>query len=325
MKDPFNLFIEDSVYLVEHDYYKLMYKTKLIFFNYLLNDKSIEDFKKRTNRMWNKIDHSYMEQRIKELDDMIKQTDLEGKKILNPDEKFEKIYEVASISKYKETESRYKKIIDNYYARVKNTLNKDYIDKKAYLSKIVEKYDSTQQTIPYFNKNGFVQSYHNVASYNSMVFNTSLNHAGWNRTAYDSKLLGITLEYLPAHTFACPLCQKWQGKVYSNDGKYGTIDGIKYEPKENAINGGVGHPNCKHQWLLYWDKNQIQTYDYSSNEWKDRYQARQKKQALELKRKRLKTDRDIYKELNNYEEVDKINAQIRTLNSTIKEQKELMK
>ena len=61
-----------------------------------------------------------------------------------------------------------------------------------------------------------------------------------------------------------------------------------------------------------------------SNEWKDRYQARQKKQALELKRKRLKTDRDIYKELNNYEEVDKINAQIRTLNSAIKEQKELI-
>lgn len=317
MKDPFNLFIEDSVYLVEHDYYKLMYKTKLIFFNYLLNDKSIEDFKKKTNRMWNKIDHSYMEQRIKELDDMVKQTDLEGKKILNPDEKFEKIYEVASISKYKETESRYKKIIDNYYARVKNTLNKDYIDKKAYLSKIVEKYDSIQQTIPYFNKNGFVQSYHNVASYNSMVFNTSLNHAGWNRTAYDSKLLGITLEYLPAHTFACPLCQKWQGKVYSNDGKYGTIDGIKYEPKENAINGGVGHPNCKHQWLLYWDKNQIQTDDYSSAKWEEKYKEKQKEKAVKRQIEKLENDKVIYSKLNNQEKVDKINQILSKLNQAL--------
>lgn len=317
MKDPFNLFIEDSVYLVEHDYYKLMYKTKLTFFNYLLNGRNVEDFKKRTDRIWNKIDHSYMEQRIKELDDMIKQTDLEGRKILNPDEDFVKIYEVASISKYKETENRYKKIIDNYYERIKKTLDKDYIDKNAYLSKIVEKYDSTQQTIPYFNKNGFVQSYHNVASYNSMVFNTSLNHSGWNRTAYDSKLLGITLEYLPAHTFACPLCQEWQGKVYSNNGTYGTIDGIKYEPKENAIKGGVGHPNCKHQWLLYWDKSQIQKDDYSSANWEEKYKEKQKEKAVKRQIEKLENDKAIYSKLNNQEKVDKINQMLNKLNQSL--------
>ena len=35
MKDPFDLFIEDSVYTVNDDYYKLMYKTKFTFFDYL--------------------------------------------------------------------------------------------------------------------------------------------------------------------------------------------------------------------------------------------------------------------------------------------------
>ena len=97
----------------------------------------------------------------------------------------------------------------------------------------------------------------------------------------------------------------------------------RYPNIEEAYNGGLKHPNCKHN--ITTNVGQQETDDYSSDEWKARYQARQKKQALELKRKRLKTDRDIYKELNNYGDVEKVNAKIRALNKAIKEQKELMK
>ena len=40
MKDPFNTFIKDSVYENTNKYYKLMFQTKRIFFDYLMNKKS---------------------------------------------------------------------------------------------------------------------------------------------------------------------------------------------------------------------------------------------------------------------------------------------
>ena len=44
-----------------------------------------------------------------------------------------------------------------------------------------------------------------------MLYNINLLRASWNRTAYDSRLLGNNLWYLPAHTFACPMCMGQQG------------------------------------------------------------------------------------------------------------------
>ena len=32
--------------------------------------------------------------------------------------------------------------------------------------------------------------------------------------------------------------------------------------KEDAVSGGVGHPNCKHTWTLFWDYDQIQDEKY---------------------------------------------------------------
>ena len=313
MKDPFDLFIDDSVYMVNDDYYKLMYKTKVTFFDYLNKGKSLEEFKKANAKIWKSFDHSFMKQRMEELEEMIKQRDLNGRQIVNPKARYKQVYEIVSMNKYKSVEDKFKDVIDKYYKVKLKTLNKDYIDKTSYLTKGVETYDEVQQTIPYYNKDGSIHSYHNIASYNSMLYNTSLTHAGWNRTEYDSKLLGIEIYYLPAHTMACPLCQEWQGKLYSNNGKYGTIDGMKYQPKENAIEGGIGHPNCRHQWTLYWSKDQIQEDTYSSGKWIEEYQNKQKQRAVERKISTLENDKEIYKKIGNYEEVDKANNKISKL------------
>ena len=321
MKDPFNLFIEDSVYYSKNEYYKLMYKTKRLFFEYLEQGKSLQEFKKASSKIWEDIDHSYMEQRIKELEDMIKQRDLEGNEIVEPNAKFQEIYELAKESKFIGTEKKYKISIDSYYKGRLKTIKKDYIDKQSYLSKIVEKYDEVQAIIPYHNKDGTIRSWHNIADYNSMLYNTNLNRAGWNRTLFDSKLLDNQLLYLPAHTFACPLCMEYQGKIYSTNGTSGYVNGMKYVPKEIAIEGGVGHPNCKHQWTIYWDKSQVQDNDYNSSEWEEKYINKQKIQSLQLQRTKLKNDKEIFKNLNNYEEVDKINMKIRNLTARIKELK----
>ena len=51
MKDPFSLFIEDSAYYSKNEYYKLMYETKRVFFDYLYKNKTLAEFKKETEKI----------------------------------------------------------------------------------------------------------------------------------------------------------------------------------------------------------------------------------------------------------------------------------
>lgn len=316
MKDEFSIFINDSVYYTQTEYYKLINKTKELFFYSLQEQKPASYFKKEANKIWGNIDHSYMEQRIQELEEMISAKNLEGKKILNPNAKFEQIFPLDSESKYIDIERKYEKVVNKYYKDRLKTINNGFVDKETYLTNLIEKYDKMQSIIPYYNKNGTIRSYHNIASYNSMVYNTNLTKAGWNRTLYDSKLLENDLVYLPAHPGACPLCMQFQGKVYSISGK-----NPKYPKQSIAIEGGVGHPNCKHEWVLYWDSSQIQEDKFNDIAWEDYYERKQKIQSLQLERTNLKVDKRILESIGNYGEADKVQAKIRALNSKIKELK----
>lgn len=316
MKDEFSIFINDSVYYTQTEYYKLINKTKELFFYSLQEQKPAFYFKKEANKIWGNIDHSYMEQRIQELEEMISAKNLEGKKILNPNAKFEQIFPLDSESKYIDIERKYEKVVNKYYKDRLKTINNGFVDKETYLTNLIEKYDKMQSIIPYYNKNGTIRSYHNIASYNSMVYNTNLTKAGWNRTLYDSKLLENDLVYLPAHPGACPLCMQFQGKVYSISGK-----NPKYPKQSIAIEGGVGHPNCKHEWVLYWDSSQIQEDKYNDIAWEEYYERKQKIQSLQLERTNLKVDKRILESIGNYGEADKVQAKIRALNSKIKELK----
>lgn len=316
MKDEFSIFINDSVYYTQTEYYKLINKTKELFFYSLQEQKSASYFKKEANKIWGNIDHSYMEQRIQELEKMISAKNLEGRKILNPNAEFEQIFSLDSESRYINIEKKYEKIVNKYYKDRLKTINNGFVDKETYLTNLIKKYDKMQSIIPYYNNNGTIRSYHNIASYNSMVYNTNLTKAGWNRTLYDSKLLENDLVYLPAHPGACPLCMQFQGKVYSVSGK-----NPKYPKQSIAIEGGVGHPNCKHEWVLYWDSSQIQEDKFNDIAWEEYYKRKQKIQSLQLERTNLKVDKRILESIGNYGEADKVQAKIRALNSKIKELK----
>lgn len=316
MKDPFNLFIDDSVYYTKIQYYKLINKTKILFFESLKEKKPVDYFREKANTIWGNIDHSYMQQRIKELEDMISAKNINNKPIINPNAVFEEVYKLEPESKFIAIEKKYEEVVNKYYKGRLKTIKNGFVDEESYLTKLINSYDEMQAIIPYYNKDGSVRAYHNIASYNSMVYNTNLTKAGWNRTLYDSKLLGNDLVYLPAHPGACPLCMPWQGKVYSISG-----NGFIYPKQSDAIDGGVGHPNCKHEWLIYWDKSQIQEDDYNSPEWEDYYERKQKIQSLELERTNLKVNKKILEDIGNYEEIDKVNAKIKALNSKIKELK----
>ena len=324
MKDEISEVINEEVQSYSKESYDYLDEVKKLVFTCLIGKISYDIFKSKLNKInskYNKIEKNRTSKGYKKVKDKViksNKTPISSKKIeFTEKDLAQLLFKLDKTSQIK-AKDKFIKIITNYYKTTLKTAKKEYISIDDYLKKKLTQYDKVEKVVAYHNQDGTIRAYHDIASYNSMVYNTNLTSSAWNETINYCYENNTDIVYVDPHPFSCPLCQEWQGKFYSLTGK-----SSKYENIENAYKGGLKHPNCKHN--ITTNVGQKETDDYSSDEWKDRYQARQKKQALELKRKRLKTDRDIYKELNNYEEVDKINAQIRTLNSAIKEQKELMK
>lgn len=338
----FEKFINDEVWNCNLKYIRMMRTTKEKFFKGLLDGKSKKDYSKEIKDLWN-IDHKFMDQALKELDKMVKDKDINlakkygDNKIVQRSIKLEnswqeynnidyEIYKLNPERDFKIMEERYVNRHIKYYENQQKGLELAQ-DKEAYLSNIVPKYDKIDKSIPYFSHTtGKIRCYQTIATYNSMLFNWNLTHSAWNRTEYDGKLLGNNLRYLVAHPYACPHCMEYQGFVYAEDTpssselkilmKYGKRGEYM---KEDAVRGGVGHPNCKHTWTLFWDIDQIQEEKWNSSEWEEEYEKEQKKQALDLEKSRLLSDRRIYQELGNQSKVDELTGKIKAIRDKKKE------
>jgi hypothetical protein len=325
-----DIFIEDKVWEMNVKYVRMMRKTKEKFFEYLQENRSIEDYKRGIRELWD-IDHSFMDDSIKELEKMVSERDIAtykkyekpltkqtSEKITNGKLYYKKqdkrFYALNPDSDFTKIEQQYVNKHIKYYERQKEILNKT-LDQEEYLSQMVEKYDRLDKTIPYFNKNGTLKCYNTVATYNSMLYNWNLTHSAWNRTQYDAEVLNHHLWYLPAHPYACEICAYYQGKVYADK------KGLGYPLKENAVEAGVGHPNCRHVWTLYWDKAQIQEEKWDSPEDIEAYKTKQKIQSLDLEKSRLLSDRRIYQSLGDQAKVDECTSKIKTLRTKINELK----
>ena len=314
-------YISNEVWKCTLKYIRMMRITKEKFFEDLQNGVSVEEYSKGIKNLWN-IDHDYMDKAIEELNRLVAEKDFSDfeeyaittqKSIKLEDGKLyyevqdKKIYPLNPESDFRTMENRYvNDHIKAYSSQVKGL----YLvsDKESYLSELVPKYDKLDKTIPYYNKDGSLKCYNTIATYNSMLYNWNLTHSAWNRTEYDSEFLGNDLEYLVAHPYSCPLCMEYQGKVYTNDPK-----NKKYTYKGVAIDGGVGHPNCKHTWTLYWSEEQIQRDKYNTAEWEEKYKTQQKLQSLDLEKSRLLSDRRIYKSLGNQGKVDECTTKIKAI------------
>lgn len=325
-----NIFIEDKVWESLIKYNRMEIKTKEKFFESLYNRTSVDEYTKDIYELWGNIDHSYMDKSIKELQRMVIQRDFKdaemygNKKITQRSIKLQNywrdyklvdkdLYELNPERDFKTIEQRYInrhiKLYDNLYNRYKDSkdIAKDLVD-------FMKKYDELDRTVPYYSHHtGKIIRYVDVGTYNSMLYNVNLTRSAWNRAIYDAKLLGNHLWYLPAHPFACPMCAEYQGRVYSD------VKGSPYPLKEDAIAGGVGHPNCKHVWVSYWGKEQLQDDRYNSSEWDEKYKTKQKIQSLDLKKSRLLGDRRIYKELGDQDLYDKTTAKIKRIREQKKE------
>ena len=324
MNDEISELINEEVQSYSKETYDYLDEVKKLVFICLMGKISYDLFKsklKKVNSKYNKIEKNRILKGYKKVKNKVIETNKAP--IINEVIDFTKkdlsdlLFKLDKTSQIK-AKDRYVRIIKDYYKTTLKTAKKEYINLDEYLKKKITQYDKVEKVVAYHNQSGKIIAYHDIASYNSMVYNTNLTSSAWNETINYCYENDTDIVYVEPHPFSCPLCQKWQGKFYSLTGAT-----KRYPNIEEAYNGGLKHPNCKHN--ITTNVGQQETDDYSSDEWKARYQARQKKQALELKRKRLKTDRDIYKELNNYGDVEKVNAKIRALNKAIKEQKELMK
>lgn len=324
-----DIFIGNQVWDSLEKYTRMELKTKEKFFEELNKKTPVSEYKKGITELWD-IDHSDMTRAIEQLKKMVIQRDFKDAemygdkeltirsiKLQNTWQEFKlmdkELYKLHPERDFKDIEQRF---VNRHIKLYKNTLKryKDSLDISQDLVEFMKTYDKLDKTIPYFSHTtGKIIRYVDVSTYNSMLYNVNLTKSAWNRAIYDAKLLGNHLWYLPAHPFACPDCAMYQGRVYADKNGYG------YPLKQEAIDGGVGHPNCKHVWVSYWGTEQIQKEKYNSSEWEEKYKNKQKIQSIDLQKSRLLADRRIYKNLGNQDLVDKTSSKIKTLRKKKKE------
>lgn len=329
-----NNYIKDEVYDYKRETTDFMDSIKYIFFAYLIskagkkkfNKKIDEELKKYNKYISNKASKGYETiSYLVKYQNIDKYTTNLKKPLESVLKGFKEQLQIDNKS-IKTANDKYIKYIKDYYKKTEKTLSKEYINEKAYLSKKVTDFDKAEKTIAYrYKGTGKIRAYFDIASYDSMVYNTNLTNKGWQETLNSAMELEQDIVYVPAHMYACEHCQQYQGKFYSLSGiNVGEIfNGYRVNSLDEALRGGLKHPNCSHD-IIFPNNETKENNKYSSARWTDRYNAKQKKQALELKRSRLKNDNVIYNKLENQEMVDKNNQKIRKLNQKIKEQKELM-
>lgn len=302
-------FIAESVEVLKNNYYKKMLDTKKLFFKSLRENNPVEEFLKEFNKIWGDLDYKFMNNQKKELELLIDEVNK-----VSPSGETKQFLELVGQSKFDEKLNQYENNIKRYYENRLKTINKGIENVDNYLTNFVDKYDDVQKSIPYFTKEGLLHSYHTIADYSSMMFNTNLLRLAINRTLFDANYLGKDLIYIPAHNFSCPKCMEWQGRVYSasgNDKRYPSLD--------EAYSNGLGHPNCKHIPVVYWDSSQLQSDRFDSDYWVEQYKRNQKEKVIRREISKRNNDLKIYKTLNNQSKIDLTKNQIQKLRCRLSE------
>ena len=303
-----NEFIENEVQEYRLQSEKKENETKEQFFKYLLLGYSVSKFRKWLSKKWDDSDIEKMKiatSTLEKLVDKTNKTENQGKT--------QEFFSTVPYKRFRELKKDFSEECLEYYKKRLEIASK-VPNKAEYLKEFVDKYDKYMANVPYF-KNGKVYSWHTLSDYASMIYNTNLTRTGWNRAFTDAERLGTDLLYLPAHPYACPHCLEFQGKYYQAQGKG------KYPSIQEALDGGVGHPNCKHVPVPSFDDKERQDDLFNSAEWEEKYKAQQKLLAIERQKEVLRTDLSIYKNLGDQTSIDFVKAKIKKLNEKSRETK----
>lgn len=319
-------FIAESVFNTNVHYTKLQNETKILFFKCLNENRSVEYFTKQVDKIWENIDHKFMNKQIEQLKEMVNSNNVEmalNKGRLDnkykPEENFEiknEYFKLVPESQFNIIEKKFANQVIKNYNRTSKTIEK--VDKDTYLQKKINTYDKEiDQVIAYFNNDGEVVRHVQASTYLSMIHNTNLTRAGWNQTMIDSDNMGIDLFIIPYHPFSCIDCYYYQNRILTKN-EVERIIGADAQEQE----GDIIHPNCKCTLALYWDSSQIQDARYNTEEVEKMYNIRQKVNSLTLEKTKVWTDMKIQKELGNEEAYDKLNQKRNAINSKIRDLKE---
>lgn len=308
-------YIRNEVDKDKAEKYKELDKAKITFFVFLIGMIGVEAFKEEIKKIISipERDYSKVVSMMNEIN-----PNKASKVFKEPNSKdIEKImFNISSENELK-ARDKYIRILTNYYGKTLGTIKKADIDKAEYLLNKVSKFDKVEKVVPYYDKKGRIVAYHDIASYNSMVYNTNLTNSVWNETLDNAIKTENDLVYVPGHYGSCPYCAPYEDRIYSLTGA-----NIGFPLLQEAIDNGLKHPNCKHPIENY--SSEVATTPSVSTP-PEVYNTLQKIRALELKKSRLRTDKSIYKELGSYEDVDKTNQKIKKVNENLKEQKSILK
>ena len=323
--------IAKYVYLVNVRYTKKQNKTKEIFFKYLEENKSKQEFEKAISKIWDNIDHRFMDQQIKKLQKIVNENNVIqavniGRMNRVPSYKNteywvidNEYFRLTPESYFKEFDSKFKRNVVRNYERSQIAL--EHYDTDTYLAGKIDTYNkSVNQVITYFSKSGEPLRKVQLSTYLSMIHNTDLTRGAWNQTMSDADKLGATRFIIPFHPFCCPECFYYMNRPLSRfDVEQFIIGGLDIEEfTSGSISGNILHPNCKCTLSIYWSDTQLSNITYNPLEIETQYKIRQKINGLTLERSNLRTDIRIAEELEDYAKVDKYKARISTINHNIR-------
>lgn len=328
--------ISKFVYLVNVRYTKKQNKTKEIFFKYLEENKTPEEFEKEISKIWDKVDHRFMDQQISKLQKVVNYQNVEeavniGRMDKVPSYKNtdywvidDEYFRLTPESDFIRFEQKFKKNVVRNYEISQSALEK--YDKETYLTNKIDTYNKqVNQVVTYFSKEGLPLRKVQLSTYLSMLHNTDLTRGAWNQTMSDANKLGATRFIIPFHPFCCLECFYYMNRPLSKFEVQTLISGnLEFDWVElltgdrGGINGNILHPNCKCTLSIYWSDTQISSITSTPMEIDSQYKIRQKVNGLTLERSNLRTDIKLAMELNDYAKVDKYKARISVINSNIR-------
>lgn len=292
-------YIDEQVLYIAMKYDQKLHQTEKEYILGLLNNKSPEKILKYLDKEYT-IDHSYMIKTLEELKEKVAKKDgttLEEQR-RQPD-----LLSINPIEKFTLEEQEYaNRVIDKYMQDFIDMQNQEDIER--YLSTKIKNYDKNiEQFKPYFH-NGVVSSMQTLSTYNSMLYNVNLTRTAWNQAYKDSYVLNNDKFIINSHPFACPHCLEHQGKIYTRK----ELESLVYSAVEDGATE-ILHPNCKCTLSLYWDSSQKEQNLTTPAD----YQLDQREKAITRQLSKIRTEKDLYKEIGNDKMANKRQQQIRRL------------
>lgn len=301
-----------------------MNKTKELYFKCLQEKRSVEYFEKELNKIWDNIDHRFMQKQIEKLKQMVHDYNVDQAINLG---RFDKEYletlkwvmdneyfKLTPESEFIKFEQRYKNIVRQNYDVARNYINDDNME--YYMLRKIKNYDNEMgKVVTYFSKSGEPLRQVMLSTYLAMVHNVDLTRSAWNQTISDSEKLGTEKFIIPYHPFSCLECYRYQNIPLDKE-MVENIIGVKTVEQQ----GNILHPNCKCTLDIYWGPLQIDNEIQYEGIVEAQYKIRQKVNSLTLQRSRLRTDYKIYKMLGDEARADKIRLKINTISKNIREE-----